>query len=167
MRHPLLLVNLLLCCGTSHGQRPFINIFDEFLHQLDVFNLLESPRPPPTVRPLRPVARPPTRPRQPPAPRKPKKLQEFPTRSKLPLILNHGDGAASDAWVKFDQNSSDENFPFAGAHIGGRLPSLPCCQTSKEAARETSTHPRKPDPFCASKACSLFPATSALCSPSD
>ena len=123
MQHPLLLVNLLLC-GTSHGQRPFINIFDEFIHQLDVFNLLDSPRPPPTLRPLRPVPRPPARPRQPSAPRKPKKVQES---LKLPPILNHGDGAASDAWVKFDKKSSDENYSFAGAHIGGRLPALPCC----------------------------------------
>ena len=103
MKHPLLLVNLLLC-GTSHGQRPFINIFDEFLHQLDVFNLLDSPRPAPTLRPLRPVARPPARPRQPSAPRKPKKLEQGRQvphiRSKLPPILNHGDGAASDAWVR-------------------------------------------------------------------
>ena len=127
MQYSLIIVNLLLC-GSSQGQkRPFINIFDEFLHQLDVFNLLDSPRPPPTLRPLRPVGRPPTRPRQPSIPRKPKKLQEGHTRSKLPPILNHGVGAASDAWVKFDQKSSAENYPFAGAHLGGRFPPLPRC----------------------------------------
>ena len=119
MQYSLIIVNLLLC-GTSQGQKiPFINIFDEFLHQLDVFHLLDSPRPAPTFRPVaRPPTRPgqarpgpptrppgpPTRPQQPSAPRRPKKLQkgrQTQIRSKLPPILNNGAGATSDAWVIF------------------------------------------------------------------
>ena len=97
MQLTLLVINLLFF-DISYGQIPLAKLFDELIHQLDVFHLLNSPRPAPTLRPLRHIPRPPARPRPLPSPRRPKQLIHHPTSKPSPVLTSDA-GSAFNAWV--------------------------------------------------------------------